>query len=152
MKITATNFILLIITPILLYSCKKKVNPPPKFNDKSLSIKIQLPSPDEAILHVQSHANRNQKMVMVSTPYYETERKKFPCSQYDVDVNRGCSEPGSGAPYGYRWTTERVRKCCKSEPKLVTKVTRKWVANYIEQKNEWEVTLESKNESENTLS
>ena len=148
MKIKAHKMLSYLLLLILFGSCGNngKVDPPTGTDNKSLSIIIQLPSSGDAIQHIRTHAARTQQKVMVSTNYYEEVKRKKRCDQYDWDAGR-CTGADSGAPYGYKMVTLNERTCCRSEPKLVSKITGNWVATYLAPKNEWSVELEYKDDS-----
>ena len=142
--ITAT---LSIIMALLLSNCKKngKEKPPVVNNDKPLSVKVQLPSESTAIRHIQTHVARTKQMVMVPSYYYKEVQKRKPCDQYDYDLGK-CSGSDGFSRYGYKMVTVEERTCCHPKEKMVSKIRGNWVATYVAPKDEWEITLEYKDD------
>jgi hypothetical protein len=137
-----------LITAILFSSCGNGGKPESSTgsNENSLSIKVEVPTVDDAIQKVKTHASQIQQTVMVPTTYFESVQKKKACDQIDRDLGR-CSGADSFSEYGYKMVTQNERRCCRPEAKLVSKITGNWVATYLEPKNEWEVALEYKDDS-----
>lgn len=130
---------------ILFSSCGNhgKADPPTESDNKSLSIKIQIPTMNDAIQHIKTHIDRTVQKVMVPSFYIETVTKKKPCDQSD----QFCSGAGPGAPYGYRNVTVPERRCCRPKEKSVYMIRGHWVANYLAPKDEWSVSLEYKDDA-----
>lgn len=142
---TIQNILILIIIYSLFacnHSSKKKGNT----NSKPPTVVIQKLTKVQAIQNVQYHISNSRKTVMVQTHYYDNVRKRKPCTQYDVDLNRSCSGIGVGAPYGYRTVTERVRKCCQQKSKRISSIQGKWEAIYEKSSDQWKVELEFKDD------
>lgn len=148
MKIKIHKVLTYLLLLILFSSCGDNgtKTTEEKKEDKPISITVEIQTPQEAIKHIQTFVTRSQQTVMVATSYYKDVTRKKRCDQYDYDLGR-CSGADSGAKYGYKMVNEKERTCCKSEEKLVSKITGKWEAIYFEPKNEWSVALEYKDDS-----
>ncbi len=121
-------------------SHKKKENN----NNKETTIVIQNLTKEKAIQSVQYHITQTRKMVTVQNYYYENVKKRKPCTQYDVDIGKSCTDAGVGAPYGYHDVWERKRKCCRPSQKTVFSISGTWNATYSKPSDEWSVELEFK--------
>lgn len=89
-----TFICLLLLTIFSSCSNNGKADPSTESDNKSLSIKIQVPTMDDAIKQVKTHIDRTVQKVTVPTFYYEMVTQKKPCDQLDV----GCSDGRSGCP------------------------------------------------------
>jgi len=139
LKKTIAGLILLIL---IIEGCKS--HPQPK-----IEVKIEPPAAavedlteDQVIQKMKDELYRSRKSIPIQARYWESEMKRVPCTQYDVDLNVRCSEPQPpGAPYGYKNVPQQSLKCCREKKLDIYNIPGKWEANYSQQEDQWTVTF-----------
>lgn len=130
------------ILVLLLIACKGNNTKDNKDNEPLVEMNL---SQEEAIEKLEYYVESKRKTVTVLTKDYRWVNKRVKCTQYDVDLNRNCSAPTVGAPYGYRTKPERESYCCVPKSKQIIKTEGVWKAKYALQDDQWEVSFEFNN-------
>lgn len=140
--ITGPLFFFLVITAGCDSDNTGKENTEGQTPDVDVAVNIKQLTEETAIGKVKFELQQTNKTITVPVHYWEFETKRVPCDQYDVAYGRGCSEPGIGAPHGYKRKSESVRKCCRDKKISVSGAGGQWKAVYAEAEDSWVVECE----------